>query len=48
MSARLLKLTESLREFQKDFRRDAPGRAAPRGREPMAGRGIPIIELVCG
>jgi hypothetical protein len=28
-----------LREFQKDFRRNAPGRVAPRGREPMAGWG---------
>ncbi len=33
-----------LREFQKDFRRDAPGRVAPRGREPMAGRGVLINE----
>jgi hypothetical protein len=33
-----------LREFQKDFRRDAPGRVAPRGREPMAGGRVLINE----
>ena len=29
-----------LREFQKVFHRDVPGRVAPRGRELMAGRGV--------